>query len=294
MNKLRSTLFLLLTAFIWGNAFAAQSAGMDHIGPWTFCCLRYLIGALTLWILMPVLDRIRGIRKSDTDSKGRMRLIRSGILCGIVLFAASIAQQIGIRTTPVGKAGFLTALYVVIVPLLAMLSGKKTDIRIWIAAIIALCGFWFLSLADSLQISSGDTLLLICSLLFACHIIVIDRYAEGLDGVRLSCIQFCTAGIIGLGPMIVLEGIALKDIAAAAMPLLYAGVLSSGAGYTLQILGQKDADPSAAGLILSLESVFAVLAGYIFLHQILSVRELFGCALVFAAVVIAQLADQNQ
>lgn len=203
-------------------------------------------------------------------------------------------QQTGILYTSVGKAGFLTALYVILVPILGLCIGRKTDAKIWIAACIATAGFYFLSVTREFGIGYGDVLLLMCSLLFAGHILVIDHYGGNVDGVRLSRIQFFTAGLSALIPMFLFEHPSLHDIFQAAVPILYAGVMSSGAGYTLQIIGQKDADPAVAGMILSLESVFSALAGFILLHQILSLRELLGCALVFAAVILAQLPEKKR
>lgn len=203
-------------------------------------------------------------------------------------------QQAGILYTTVGKAGFLTALYVVLVPLLGLFLGQKTQGRVWIAALTAMAGFWFLSVTEGFQIAFGDILLVICSLLFAGHILVIDRVGDGCDGVRLSCIQFFTASALCLIPMLVIEHPQPAAIMDAAIPVLYAGVLSSGVGYTLQIIGQKGTDPAVAGMILSLESVFSALAGFVILHQVLSLRELLGCALVFCAVILAQLPERKK
>lgn len=292
-SRMKSNLLLILTALIWGVAFVAQASSMEHIGPWTFTCVRSFIAGFTLCILMPLLDQIRSdVRKPVTDDE-KKHLLKAGIVCGVFLCFASMFQQYGILYTTVGKAGFLTALYVVLVPLLGLFLGHQSSVKIWIAAFIALCGFWFLSVRENFTVGFGDLLLVICSLLFAGHILVIDHYGPGTDGIRLSCIQFFTVGVICLVPMI-LEKPSLSDLFKAAVPVLYAGVLSSGAGYTLQILGQKDADPAVAGMILSLESVFSALAGYVLLHQVLSMRELLGCALVFAAVILSQLPGKKK
>lgn len=293
MSRLCSNICLLITAMIWGAAFVAQSKGNEYIGPWTFTCLRFMIGGVTLCVLMPFLDRVRGIR-ARPDSSQKNHLLKAGILCGLFLASASMFQQTGILYTTVGKAGFLTALYVVLVPLLGLLLGQKTQGRVWAAALIAMAGFWFLSVKEGFQIASGDILLVICSILFAGHILVIDRVGTGCDGVRLSCIQFFTASALCLIPMLVIEQPRLSAILDAAVPVLYAGVLSSGAGYTLQIIGQKGTDPAVAGMILSLESVFSALAGFIILHQVLSIRELLGCSLVFSAVILAQLPGRKE
>lgn len=283
---------LLMTAMIWGCAFVAQSAGMDHIGPWTFTCIRSYIGAFVLWILMPLLDRIRQVEKGNIAV--RSTLIKGGIACGIVLAVASMFQQTGIIYTSAGKAGFLSALYVIIVPLLAMTLGKKISRSIWISAVSAVAGFYFLSMSETLSIGFGDILIVICAFLFAGHILVIDYFAPKTDGVRLSAIQFLTCAVFCTLPMILIEKPDFASIQAAAVPVLYAGVISSGAGYTLQILGQKEADPSVAGLILSLESVFAAVFGFLILHELMSMRELFGCILIFGAIIYSQITDQNQ
>lgn len=291
MKRLKASLMLALAAFIWGNAFVAQSVGMDHVGPWTFNCLRSLIGGVTLLVLMPFLDRVRGGKENHSDQK---ILWQGGILTGIVLCAASMFQQTGIQYTTVGKAGFLTALYTVIVPVLGILRGKKTRPLIWICVGISVCGMYLLTMKEGFSISKGDLLILICAFLFAVHILVIDYYSPKTDGVRLSCIQFFTAGILSLIPMLVFEHPQWSDIVSAAAPILYAGVLSSGAGYTLQIIGQKDADPAVASMLLSLESVFAALAGFVFLHQKMSAREMLGCLLIFAAILLAQMPDSHK
>lgn len=292
MSKTKSNLMLLLCAMIWGSAFVAQSAGMDHIGPWTFNALRSLIGGFTLLILMPFLDRVRNVKKDNINTDKRA-LLTGGVACGVVLCFASYFQQTGIQYTTVGKAGFLTALYTIAVPLLGVFIGKKTRALVWVCVVISLVGFYFLSLQGSFSLGLGDGLVLVGSLLFAVHILVIDFFSPKTDGVRLSCIQFFTAGIISFVPMMILEHPSFTAILQASAPILYAGVLSSGAGYTLQIVGQKGADPAVASLILSLESVFAAISGFLFLHQVLSAREIFGCALIFLAIIISQLPEKK-
>jgi drug/metabolite transporter (DMT)-like permease len=289
--KWKNNLMLLLAALIWGCAFVAQSEGTEHVGPWTFNCLRSFIGGFTLLILMPLLDKARNIQKEHLHQR---ELLPAGILCGIVLAAGSMFQQLGIMQTTTGKAGFITALYVILVPILGIFIGKKTRLLVWTAALIALVGFYFLSFtASSLVLQTGDLFLLTCAVLFAVHILVIDHYSF-VDGVRLSCLQFFTAGVLCMIGMLVFEKIDLNAIQAAAIPILYAGCLSSGAGYTLQIIGQKDADPVVASMLLSLESVFAALSGFLLLQQKLSGREIFGCALIFAAVLLAQLPEKKE
>lgn len=287
MNKWKSNLMLASAAFIWGIAFVAQSVSMDHIGPWTFTCIRNFIAALTLYLLFPFLDKISG--NKDEMKKSNSTLLIGGICCGIALCVASMFQQIGIMYTSVGKAGFLTALYTVIVPIFSLFLGKKSKWNVYMAVPISILGMFFLCVNEQFQIAYGDFLIIICAFLFAIHIMVVDYFAPQVDGIRLSAIQFLTAGCIAFIPMLVMEHPSISDIFAAAVPILYAGILSSGAGYTLQIVGQKDADPAIAGMILSLESVFAALAGALLLGETLSVKEILGCLLVFGAIILSQL-----
>ena len=288
-RKIRGSLMLVLAAFIWGNAFVAQSVSMKYIGPWTFNCIRSLIAGFSLLILIPFLDKVRGV----TGKKLNQTILwKGGILTGIVLCAASIFQQTGIQYTTVGKAGFLTALYTVIVPVLGILIGRKTRPVVWISVGISVIGMYLLTMNGSFSLSRGDLLVLICAFLFAIHILMIDHFSPLTDGVRLSCIQFFTAGILSFVPMLT-EHPDMSEIVKAWMPVLYAGVFSSAGGYTLQILGQKDADPAVASMLLSLESVFSALAGFFFLHQSMSVREIAGCAMIFAAIVLAQMPQQT-
>lgn len=286
MSKIKSNLLLALAAFIWGIAFVAQSVSMDHIGPWTFTCIRNFIAAATLYTLMPVLNKFTRNEEKEVDKK---QMWIGGICCGIALAVASMFQQTGIIYTTVGKAGFLTALYTVIVPVLSLFLGKKSKWNVYVSVGISIVGMYFLCMNEDFSIAYGDVLVLICALMFAFHIMIVDHFVKEIDGIKLSCIQFLTAGLFCLIPMFILEKPDLTSILEAAVPILYAGVLSSGAGYTLQIVGQKGADPSIAGMILSLESVFAALAGTILLHEVLSLRELFGCILVFGAIIFSQI-----
>lgn len=281
----KGSLLLLLTAIIWGMAFVAQSVAMDSIGPWTFTCVRSFMAGITLLVLIPFIDHA----PKPVKKKENAVLVRGGVMCGICLAAASMFQQAGIVTTTVGKAGFITALYVVLVPCFSLFLGKKMEKKIWLSIILAVLGLYFLCMKGSFSLSSGDTLVMICAVMFAFHILVIDRYTPFVDGIRMSCIQFFVAGIICFVGMLMFEEPSLHALLNAAVPILYAGILSSGAGYTMQIVGQKDTDPSVASLLLSLESVFAVIGGFFILHQALTIRELFGCLLSFSAVLLAEL-----
>ena len=284
---------LILTAFIWGTAFVAQSVGMDYLGPFTFNGVRSLIGVVALipciWILQKLND------KSDpvTEERNRKDLLIGGISCGVLLFAASSLQQVGIQYTTAGKAGFITAFYIVFVPVLGIFLGKKTGWKVWTAVILALAGLYFLCITEKFTIGKGDIFLFACALVFSLHILVIDYFSPKVEGVKMSCIQFLVCGIISLPFMFLLEIPKMGAIVDAAWPLLYAGVLSCGVAYTLQIIGQKNVNPAIASLILSLESCFSVLAGWVILGEKLSVRESIGCILMFAAIILAQLPDKK-
>ncbi len=289
-TSLRSSLLLFLTAVIWGVAFVAQSAGMEYVGPFTFNAVRSVIGGIVLIPCIFILNR--GKQNRQRSRQGRRDLIRGGICCGIFLAAASSFQQFGIQHTSVGKAGFITALYILLVPLLGLLFGKRVSRRVWIAVAIAVLGMYLLCVNEGFSIAFGDLLVMVCALLFAVHILVVDYFSPRADGVQLSCIQFFTCGLICAVGMFLFEKPSFQQILTAWMPVLYAGVMSCGVAYTFQIIGQRDTDPTVASLILSLESVVSMLAGWLLLHQALSLRELGGCALVFCAIVLAQLPDK--
>lgn len=291
----RNPLLLLLTAVIWGVAFVAQSVGMDYIGPFTFNCVRSMIGGIVLIPCIRLLDRMKnhGDERKKAffgEKKEEKRvLLTGGICCGAALFLASNLQQFGIKYTTVGKAGFITALYIVLVPVLGIFLKKAIGLKIWISVALAVAGLYLLCITDGFSIGKGDFLVLLCALVFSIHILVIDYFSPKTDGVRLSCIQFLVCGILsGIG-MLLTESPGVTAILQAWMPVLYAGVMSCGVAYTLQIIGQKGMDPTVASLILSLESVVSVLAGWLLLGQKLSVRELSGCVLMFAAIILAQL-----
>lgn len=290
-SSFRSSLMLLLTAVIWGVAFVAQSAGMDYVGPFTFNAVRSIIGGFVLIPCIFILNRGKPARESTPQSQ--RDLLVGGVCCGIFLAVASTFQQFGIQYTSVGKAGFITALYILLVPLLGLLFGKRPGWRVWLAVGIAVVGMYLLCVTEGFSIAFGDLLVMVCALLFAVHILVIDYFSPRADGVKLSCIQFFTCGLLCAVGMLLFEHPMPAQILAAWMPILYAGVMSCGVAYTLQIIGQRDTDPTLASLILSLESVVSVLAGWALLHQSLSLRELSGCALVFCAIILAQLPDRR-
>ena len=296
-TQLKNSGLLLLAAIIWGVAFVAQSVGMEYVGPFTFNAARSLIGGVFLIPCIIFLGKLNGEKKVKLlpeDKKERKTLLIGGLMCGLFLCAASNMQQMGILYTTVGKAGFITACYIVLVPIFGMFLGKKTGIGVWISVVLAVIGLYLLCMTDSLSFGKGDLFVLGCAVLFAGHILVIDHFTVLVDGVRMSCIQFLVSGIISSVLMFLFETPTWRAIWNAIIPILYAGILSSGVAYTLQIVGQKDMNPTVASLILSLESCISVLAGWFLLQQKLSARELLGCAVMFGAILIAQLPEKKQ
>lgn len=297
--KLKNALLLLLTATIWGVAFVAQSVGMDYVEPFTFNAVRSIIGGL---VLLPVIKWAGAGKQSAGQETGRSSrepedrktLLLGGVSCGIMLCLASNFQQFGVKYTTVGKAGFITACYIVIVPVLGLLLKKKCGPAVWGAVAMAVAGLYLLCMeGDHLTVSKGDLLVFICAVLFSLHILVIDYFSPKTDGVKLSCIQFFVSGILSVAAMLLFEHPELSGILAAWAPILYAGVMSCGVAYTLQIVGQKGMNPTISSLILSLESSISVLAGWVILGQRLSGRQLFGCCIMFGAIILAQLPGRN-
>ena len=290
----KSSLMLLLTAAIWGVAFVAQSVGMDYIGPFTFNAIRSLVGGLVLIPCIWLLNRKKPAAQEDTPAQSGRTLFIGGICCGVALAVASSLQQMGIQYTSVGKAGFITALYIVIVPLLGLLFKRRVSGLIWVAVVIAVGGMYLLCITEGFSVGKGDLLVMASAFCFSAHILIIDYFSPKADGVKMSCIQFLVCGLLCAVPMLIMERPSLPQILAAWMPLIYAGVFSCGVGYTLQIVRQRHIDPTIASLILSLESVISVLAGWVILGQKLTVRELIGCILVFCAIILAQLPQKEE
>lgn len=319
-TQIRNSLLLLLTATIWGTAFVAQSVGMDYVEAFTFTFARSIVGGI---VLIPCICFLRWLKgRENKTSVATARSVGSaescgavesqsmtsrdvvhvkkplvtkvewigGICCGLALCAASNFQQIGIAYTTVGKAGFITALYVVIVPIMGLFFKKRVSFVVWICVALSVIGLYLLCMTeDSLTLAFGDLLVLICAILFSVHIMVIDHFSPKGDGVVIACIQFFVCGIVSGIIMLFVETPSVENILAAAVPILYAGVLSSGVAYTLQIVVQKDMNPTVASLIMCLESVISALAGWLILHEALTVRELLGCVLMFVAIVLAQV-----
>lgn len=293
--KMKNSLLLLLTATIWGVAFVAQSVSMDYVGSFTFNAVRNLIGAA---VLLPVIwltgsSKLPKASSGQKHQKDRKTLIAGGISCGILLCLACNFQQFGIKYTTVGKAGFITACYIVIVPVIGLFLKKSCGPFIWGAVILALIGLYLLCIQDGFSIGKGDLLVLICAFLFSFHILVIDHFSPLVDGVKMSCIQFFVCGILSGIPALIFEHPDIAGLFAARIPILYAGVMSCGVAYTLQIIGQKGMNPTVASLILSLESCISVLAGWIILGQRLSLRESIGCIIMFFAIILAQLPQKK-
>lgn len=295
IKNFKGSLMLLITSLIWGTAFVAQSEGMNYVEPFTYNAMRTLLGGV---VLIPVIILFRFLDKRNGKEKANFSLkntVTGGICCGIVLFIASSFQQSGIAQTTAGKAGFVTALYIVIVPLIGIFLHKKMPLRMWLFIAIALAGFWLLCIKQDIGISSGDLLVFFGAIFFAVHITVIDFFNEkNTDGVLMSCIQFFTAGLLMLICMFIFEKPTIPNIVGAGGTILYAGIMSCGVAYTLQILGQKHTNPTLATMLMSLESVFAALSGWLILGEKLSIKEFFGCVLIFAAVILAQLAGTDK
>ena len=284
-EQIKGSAQLLFATLIWGSAFVAQSVGMDHLGPMTFQAVRSLLAVAAMLVLVFCMDRDKS--RFFVNWKDR-ELWKTGLLCGLALFVAQGLQQMGLQYTEPGKAGFITAMYIVLVPVLGLFLGRKCGIRVWISVALAVTGLYLLSCVGVTQINIGDILILGAAAAFAVQIVLIDVLAQALDGIRLNCIQFLVVAVLSALTAAFTETITWQSILDCAVPLLYTGVLSSGVAFTLQILGQQHLPPEPASLIMSLESVFAVLAGWAILGQTLRPTELLGCGLVFIGVILSQ------
>lgn len=289
-KQLSGVIALLGATVIWGSAFIAQSVGMDKIGPFTFQAVRCFLAVVFLFPASALFSKGKPFWKSWADPA----LWRSGVICGLALFAASSLQQIGLVYTDAGKAGFLTAMYIVFVPFLGLFLGQRPGRNALLSLIPAIVGLYLLSCTSVSGINKGDVLLLLCAVAFSVQILLIDRHCAGLDGLKLNCIQALVAAVLSVPWALLTETVDASRIASCWLPLGYAGILSMGVAYTLQIVGQKRVAPSAAALLMSLESVFAALFGWLLLHETMTRDELLGCVLVFAAVVISQLPEKKE
>lgn len=291
-KKIRAAVMLTVAALVWGAAMSFQSEGMDHVGPLTFQAVRFLLGGTVLLPLVFVLGKKDpGEGRADYNPKG---VLFGGAVCGFFLMIACTLQQYGIIYTTVGKAGFLTSLYIIIIPIFGLFLKKKIGANVWIAVVLAMVGMYLLCMTESFSLSAGDTLVLICAFVFTFQIMAIDKYAAIYNGLKLSCVQFYVCGFLSMILMFIFEKPVISDILGAWVPILYTGACSCGIGYTFQTLGQKDLQPAVASIIMSLESVFAALFGWILLGQRMSGREIIGCCVMFAAIIIAQLFDKEK
>lgn len=294
-QQIKSSLILLLTATIWGVAFVAQSVGMEYIGPFTFNAIRCVLGGLVLIPVILVLKKKKETGAENQEKEDKKTLWTGGIACGVILCIASNLQQFGIMEASVGKSGFFTALYIVMIPVIGIFIGKRPGIKLWFCVALAVVGMYLLCMKDgSFTIERADIMLLLCALAFSVHILVVDYFSPKVDGVKMSCIQFFVCGVLSAVGMLFTETPDISNIQAVWMPLLYAGLLSCGVGYTLQIVGQKGINPIIASLIMSLESVISALAGWVILGQVLSLKEIIGCVLMFVAIVITQIPIGNK
>ena len=289
-NKMKANFLLLIAAFIWGTAFVAQKTG-GEIGAFTFNGIRTFIGGL---VLLPLVFRNR---KDKTEPIFNKAELIGGIVCGFFLFVAASLQQFGLAYTTAGKAAFITTLYVVFCPILYLLVfRKKTRPLVWLCVVLDVIGLYLLCMTDSsFKIQFGDTLVILCAIAFAAQMNAVDFYVAKIDGLKLSCIQFLFSGLLGMICMVIFESpVTMSNIMTAWFPILYAGVISCGIAYTFQVLGQREADPAIAALILCLESVFGVLAGAVLLHETMTGREILGCVIMFAAVIISNLPEKKK
>lgn len=306
-SYLKNYILLFITAAIWGGGFVAQSSGMDYVGPFTFTASRNILAVI---FLIPVILILKSTGKKNKNDKENnipkdvymKNTIIGGIVCGTCLFVAGSFQQVGIIYTSAGKAGFITALYVIFVPIFGMgfeaikklikpsYAKKKTSWTIWISVVFAVVGLYLLCMeADTFYMGKGECLILICALCFMVQILAIDHYSPNADAVTLSCIQFFVCGVEAIVATMILEKPMLNDILAAAKPIMYAGICSSGIGYTLQVVGQKNANPTICSIIMCFESVFSVVFGTLFLHEALTVKHVLGCIIMFVAIIISQI-----
>ena len=286
-NKLKGSLSLLFATVIWGSAFIAQSVGMDYIGPFTFQAIRCGLAVIFLFFLSFLFDR--GNLRVFVEKWRNPRLWITGGICGAALFVAASLQQVGLVDTDAGKAGFLTAMYIVLVPILGLFLGRKISVAALCSVVLAVGGLYLLSFAGVPEINPGDLLLMGCAQAFAVQITLIDRFAGEMDGLRLNCVQSLVVTLLSLPFVALTETVAAANILACWESLAFAGILSMGVAYSLQIVGQKHLEPTSASLIMSLESVFAALGGWLILKERMTVWELLGSALVFCAVILSQI-----
>lgn len=296
INKktLAANLILLLTAMIWGLGFVAQRAGMEYVGPFTFGATRFALGALTLLPIILYSDRKRRNEVAKPDRNGwHKTLFVAGLACGSILFVAANFQQVGLVFTSAGKAAFITSLYIVLVPLFGYFFRHKAGLRVWGGVLLASVGLFLLTVSEQMSMAPGDLIVLIGAFFWALHILVIDHFLPRVDAIKLAFLQFAVASMLCAVLMVVREKPSLAALIMVAVPVLYSGILSVGAGFTLQIVGQRHTSPTVASLLLSMESVFGALAGYLLLKELLTAKELLGCILMFVAIILSQLPEKS-
>lgn len=294
-KQMRANLLLLLTAMIWGVAFVAQDMAAEGVPPLTFNGSRMTLAALALLPTVWLNGRRAGVVSwKKMNEADRRTLLLGGVCCGVMLALGSAFQQLGITLgTGAGKAGFITALYIVMVPLCGIFARRRVGKLVWIAVVLSVAGLYFLCMQGGFRLDPGDSMLILCALSYTGHILVVDHFSRRTDCIRMSCIQFAVCALLCFAGAVLFEQPTWEGVRANMVPIVYAGVFSGAVGYTLQILAQRDAEPAVASLIMSLESVFAVLSGWIILGDALSVRELCGCALMMAGIVLAQLPEKK-
>lgn len=297
-KSIKGPLMLLMAAAIWGFAFVAQSTAMDKVGPFTFLAVRSLLGALVLVPAISIKDKFAKNnfvkdKAVTTEHQGISKLLTGGVLCGIALAVASCFQQLGICYTTASKSGFITAMYILIVPIMGIFFKKKVSLKLWFCVLIAVIGMYLLCVKEGLHINVGDVLTFVCAVFFAVQIMIVDYYSPRVDGIKLSCIQFLVTAIISGILMFIFEKPSIANIMSAWLPIAYAGVCSSGVAFTLQILGQKYTEPTVASLIMSFESVFATIGGVMILKEFPGVREWIGIGLMFVAIMVSQVPGRD-
>ena len=293
-KQTKGSILLLLCAMIWGAAFVAQSEGMQYVGPFTMGAARFFLAGLVLLPVIAVLDRKGWSQNRPVTRPATKKQLLSGVLCGVLLFAATTLQQFGLLDTTVGKSGFVTALYIVFVPILGAVMGKRAGLKVWLCALAAVFGMYLLCVGSGFSIAYGDLLTLGCAVLFAIHICYVGAVVPNMDGVRLSCVQFFVCSALSAVGMLLFEAPDRGATLPCVWPIVYAGVFSVGAAYPFPILRERDVQPALASLLMSLESVFAALFGWLLLGQSLSARELLGCAIMFAAIILSQLPERQR
>ena len=297
-NQVRQVVFPVITAMIWGTSFVAQSTSTEHVGAYTFNAARSFVGFLALLVVIQIFDTVNRRKQASASPsqeqsapvESRKTLIIGGICCGIALALACNLQQLGmVAGASAGKTSFITTLYVVLVPICGLFLKKKVSPAVWVSVLLGVAGLYCLCIKDGFSIAPSDLLVLLCAFGYTLHILVIDHFTQKVDGIKMSCIQFLTCAVISAVLMLIFEHPTWADITPCIGSILYVGVFSSGVAYTLQILAQKDSNPTIVALLLSLESVFGAVSGAIFLHETMTGKELIGCVLMLIAVVLAQV-----